>query len=664
MYTKVKLFIMSIICCVWGSVLHAQSDTTHTLKNFTVYGTHVEFNTPGKQKIDVQDCFKHALQVSEVAKFFSGVNMKDYGGIGGLKTISVRGLGPNHTAVSVDGVSLNDCQTGQVDIGKLSMENIDNIALLNANSEADIFKPARLYAAANTLQVNTHVPQFKANKPVSVSAGLKVASALTFHPHVLLEVRMAPHWSTSLTAEYLYSKGNYKYVMHYGGVNDSTSIERRVNGDVSALSAVWNVFYTGKKDYLHLKAYAYYARNGLPGAAILYNAEAGQRLNNDLYFLQGLYKHTFNTHFSYLCVLKANYAHTEYIDTTFWNSTGGLDNHYHQRELYMANVLLYTHNEHWQLSLSNDVIYNNMSSNMGDFPQPHRVNVLTNVATVYARSLWRLQANVLHTYVLDITQVDHMRTHYNKCSPGLNVEFRLLPKEKLTFTLGCQYAFRMPTFNDLYYTNVGNRSLKPETIHQALGTLAWVKNFNSSMPYFRMAATGYFHRVNNKIVAIPTRNLFLWSMLNYGKVNIAGTDLSADMQIHACKWLRIDMALNYSYQWAVDVTDKNSKTYQNQIPYTPHHSGNARVVFHTSWFALHYTLQAVGSRYTLGQNIPQNMLEPYLDHSMGISTDIPAKQLLFTLGAEVLNMANKNYEVVANFPVQGISWRISVEIKW
>ena len=41
----------------------------------------------------------NALQISDVVKHFSGVTVKDYGGIGGLKTVSVRGLGASHTAV-------------------------------------------------------------------------------------------------------------------------------------------------------------------------------------------------------------------------------------------------------------------------------------------------------------------------------------------------------------------------------------------------------------------------------------------------------------------------------------------------------------------------------------------------------------------------------------
>ena len=40
-----------------------------------------------------------ALQVSDAVKHFAGVTVKDYGGIGGLKTVSIRSLGAQHTAV-------------------------------------------------------------------------------------------------------------------------------------------------------------------------------------------------------------------------------------------------------------------------------------------------------------------------------------------------------------------------------------------------------------------------------------------------------------------------------------------------------------------------------------------------------------------------------------
>ena len=60
------------------------------------------------------------MQVSDVIKYFSGATVKDYGGIGGLKTVSVRGLGASHTAVAYDGIIITDNQTGQIDLGKFS----------------------------------------------------------------------------------------------------------------------------------------------------------------------------------------------------------------------------------------------------------------------------------------------------------------------------------------------------------------------------------------------------------------------------------------------------------------------------------------------------------------------------------------------------------------
>lgn len=62
------------------------------------------------------------LQLSDALKYMSGVVVKDYGGTGGMKTISVRGLGAQHTGVAYDGIALTDCQTGQIDLGRISRQ--------------------------------------------------------------------------------------------------------------------------------------------------------------------------------------------------------------------------------------------------------------------------------------------------------------------------------------------------------------------------------------------------------------------------------------------------------------------------------------------------------------------------------------------------------------
>lgn len=54
----------------------------------------------------------NVLQVSDAVKHFAGVTVKDYGGIGGLKTVSLRSLGAEHTAVGYDGITISDCPDG------------------------------------------------------------------------------------------------------------------------------------------------------------------------------------------------------------------------------------------------------------------------------------------------------------------------------------------------------------------------------------------------------------------------------------------------------------------------------------------------------------------------------------------------------------------------
>jgi vitamin B12 transporter len=60
----------------------------------------------------------NSLSVADAVRYFSGVQLKDYGGIGGLKTINVRSLGSAHTAVFYDGMTVGNAQNGQVDLGK------------------------------------------------------------------------------------------------------------------------------------------------------------------------------------------------------------------------------------------------------------------------------------------------------------------------------------------------------------------------------------------------------------------------------------------------------------------------------------------------------------------------------------------------------------------
>ena len=159
---------LSGLLCAWlfpFAALYAQVDTTtyHQLSGVEVLGkvrpSTTRESTPlqvmdkaGIERLGVQD-------LSEAVKRFSGVTVQDYGGIGGLKTVSVRSLGAKHTAVCYDGVTVTDAQSGQVDISRFSLDNVDMISLSIGQAD-DIFQTARMYASAGALSIKTSRPRY------------------------------------------------------------------------------------------------------------------------------------------------------------------------------------------------------------------------------------------------------------------------------------------------------------------------------------------------------------------------------------------------------------------------------------------------------------------------------------------------------------------------
>src|SRR4029077_15192471 len=131
-----------------------KSDSAKTLQEVNV--TSDKKQNPYSAIVPVQILNHEALQqinaenIAEAAKYFSGVLIKDYGGIGGLKTISVRSLGGLNTGLVYDGITIADEQTGQVDLSKFSTTFVQSLELDQANPQ-QIPVPARIYSSASIL---------------------------------------------------------------------------------------------------------------------------------------------------------------------------------------------------------------------------------------------------------------------------------------------------------------------------------------------------------------------------------------------------------------------------------------------------------------------------------------------------------------------------------
>ena len=627
----------------------------------------------------------NAIQVSDAVKHFSGVMVKDYGGIGGLKTVSVRSLGASHTAVSYDGIAVSDAQNGQIDISRFSLDNVDMVSLSNGQSD-QIFQPARQYASAAVLNITTMAPRFD-KCAVNGKVMLRGGSFGLINPSLYVAGKLNKYLSMTASGEWMSAHGRYPYVMHYGNTShktppppsgtppktggeykgDSTSIEIRQNTDVENLRAEMALYGSDSVQSGYIKGYYYQSERGLPGATIFYNTLnfSSQRIWDRSAFVQVHYERNFNNIVALQLNAKYNYTFTHYLDPMYLGSEGKDENRYTQNEYYVSGSVVYRPIGGLSFNLSQDGIINTLNTDLDNFTSPTRYTSLTAIAGKYVNNWVMATASVLITAMKDMMEDGSKEQERFKASPYISIAFK--PFENVDFRIRTFYKniFRLPTFNDLYYGKVGNRDLLPETTNQYNVGLTFQHSITEYVPLLALSCDVYHNDVRNKIVAYPTKNIYTWTMLNYGRVSITGLDFTGDLEVAPCSDLTITLGATYTYNRALNVTNPSDRDYRHQIPYTPRISGSGKAGIKTPWFSINYSLVWSGHRYAVNQNYKENRVEGYFDHSLSASHEFEIKnEHKIGVNIECLNLTNVNYCVVRYFPMPGRSWRGTIYWKF
>ncbi|MDL2208488.1 TonB-dependent receptor [Parabacteroides sp. OttesenSCG-928-O15] len=657
--------VFCLLACSLGSIygLYAQQTDTTVVRNLsevevveklrpsvTRQGAPLQImNRTDIERLGMQD-------LSEAVKRFSGVTLNDYGGIGGLKTVSVRSLGAKHTAVSYDGVTITDAQNGQVDIGRYSLDNVDAVSISIGQTD-DIFQTARIYASAGALNIQTAKPEFD-KKPFRLEGIVKGGSFGLFNPVVRYDQKLSDTYSASLYADWLRADGQYPYTFTNG---DIVTEEKRRNSDIRSWRTELNLYADWEtKGMLRMKGYWFDSRRGLPGSVILYNDYHKERLQERNGFVQALYENSFTDKLLLKAQAKFDYSRTRYQDFHSKYIDGEQRDVYTQREYYASAALLYKPIENLSFSLAEDAFFNTLDATTPKCVFPERISSLTALAAQYKDNRLTATASLLGTFITEKITEGESADDRKRLSPAFSLSYRLFSDQNLRLRLSYKDIFRMPTFNDLYYDRIGNRDLDPEKAQQYNVGLTWSHSFPSlGLDYISLTADGYYNRVKDKIVAIPT--MFIWKMMNMGEVEIKGLDvnLSTRFALPLAMFLQVDGS--YSWQYAIDVTDKQSKTYKSQLPYTPKHAGSASVSLENRWVNVSWTLTAVGERYALPQNMESNRMEKYTEQQLSFNRTFTFAKSSLRLQAEVVNLTDVTYDVIRYYPMPGRSFRASIK---
>lgn len=662
-----KRLPLCILCMMASVVLYAQKhvgslDSIHSIKEVVVVGN----NQPGVIPAQIMGGEElqrlNSLSVADALRFFSGVQLKDYGGVGGIKTINIRSMGTNHVGVFYDGIELANAQNGQVDLGMYSLDNMQTISLYNGQ-KSQIFQTAKEFASAGSVYLQSRVPEFEEGKTYNMKAKLKLGSFDLVNPSLLMELKVSDHVSASFSGEWLSSSGKYKFRYRRKAVRgdelmyDTTAV--RQNGDIRATRMEGALFGQIKGGDWMLKAYNYTSERGVPGAIVNNVWRRGERISDNNSFFQGYIQKRLTP--KYQTKLSAKYSCflTKYVnkDTTVMM----IDNVYRQKEFYLSTQHQYDITNFWKVSGAYDFQWNNMDADMYGFVHPTRWNHMLSLATSLAWGGFKMQGSVVYNYVHDVTRDVESPADKNTWMPAVFLYYK--PFAEVGFSLRAFYkkSFRMPTFNDLYYAEMGNSKLNPEyTTQYDIGFAYYSKRMKGLLYEWAVQVDGYRNFVSDKIVAYPKGAQFRWTMLNLGKVHINGLDAKMSATFRPVRKLYFTTRLQYTYQQAIDVTNPADTYYRDQIPYIPWQSGSAVVQMDYGTWGLNYSFIYTGERYNQQENIIYNHTQPWYTHDLSVQKSFCWRNYQAKVALEVNNLLSQDYDVILNYPMPKRNYRVTL----
>lgn len=593
--------------------------------------------------------------LGHLLQYANGVTLRDYGGLGGMKTVSIRGMGGQHTRFISNGLTVYNAQNGQTDFGLVQIDNFENLAVEQGVSQQLL--PVSAIALGNTIVLQTFENTFS-NQKLSVRA---VSTAGSFGQREVyggIKTGEKKHFIAT-SGKYRQVRGDYPYEITMG----NTTLE-----GVRRNNAFDEYFFTlggGFKSNENVEKGRHKAtfigqidgtNKELPGAVILYNDLADQTLRTENQRGGGNY-HFYGDRLKIMAFGVYNRSFLHYHDPSFLNQQGYLDNQYINHN-GNAGVTMRLNFGDFGVIGGTDMAIDRLESNR-DLGSPGRLTANNLLGMDFKNDYFSVTAYGISQFFEDHNRVSAHSEKNHRFNPQISIETRDKISKNLKFYAWYKQTLRAPSFNELYYSQIGNLELDPEEAQQFNMGANWNKSWNKFK--LGVGANAYYNSITNKILALPTKNLFVWSITNVGEVEAYGADFQMNASFQFNKEWQISGLINATYQEVVDRSDENSPTYGHQIAYTPRSSGTATASIHFKNWTMHNTLFGLGERFSLNQNIPANSLSPFAlwDASLEYCHTMKEKHTL-RLQVGVRNIMNNHYNFIRYFVMPGRNYFIKL----
>jgi vitamin B12 transporter len=392
----------------------------------------------------------------------------------------------------------------------------------------------------------------------------------------------------------------------------------------------------------------------LPSAIILYAPKSIQRMSREEHRL-GL----MHTYFGRKIELK-NYVsyqndYLNYVDSSYLNSQGYLESNYSSENAAIGSTITYYIDSNWSIFTSNEIAVQRLKT-LNYTVTPTRLTQASVVGVNGSLKSIDLQLFVGNT---NYTSLDSLqRTNWKNQMIGFFGLSKTI-KGSLSIRPNIFYksSFRLPSFNELFYQQIGNLNLKPELSNQVNAQINVAKSHKKWSIFCVMDV--FYNVIENRILAIPTKNLFQWSIQNIGRSQGYGFESKIDFT-RTVNFHRFEVEGTYSFQKITDKSNVSAPTFNNILPYQPLHSVNASFSYSYKKVGMTMNYNFVGARYSLTQNIPSNEILYFNLVDLAIWSKFTVVRNTFKCMFNIKNLTNTSYAYVKNYFMPGINYQLTL----
>ena len=598
----------------WNKILRNKSDYTHFERDsLGFYGA-------------------AGTSADAVLRQAEGIHIRNYGGHGGIKSVSVRGFSTQQTTASINGLPYQQSQSGVINFGQFFPDGYQSLSLHRSASSS-------------------------ANNPLGGNVDFSIAPQRT---GILAKIGSGSfgEWQSLIQASLKKDKTTLQVGYHYLEAADNFPFALNGEAGIRTHAAFarhqYQVFLQRQlspKLELSYLATGFVSHQETPGAVVTGNiaSEEGEIDQDD--------------HFYYLALKKRFDSDKKWVpfSTTFWVN-------------YHYNLLLYTLRSTPQRYLNHNALFQYEMKHLWKRHRltthlQYRYNYLTGnqlairFQPVESVDRTEVDLGLEHQLYVPIqaakgrkwTHKTLVRFNYLAAYgvlPNLAVTSTYHHQERLAFFLHAHSAFRIPAFNELYYFGYGNADLKPERVQSVdIGGLWQV---GKKWP-ISIKASGFLNRTLNKIISVPV-NPAIWRTRAIGQAHGMGVELALEGRVgERGKWY-----YSYTLQQAIDATQPELPF----LPYTPPELINYGLSL--TWGAISMEVDGHYSnwRFSFLQNTEANYLPPYhlLDASLSYTGSF--RKLTYRLALQGENVTDTRYAVIQSYPMPPSSLRAVVVVRY